>query len=269
MLGWLLGPCRRHVLSLNLITQVMAWCLVWPSHNPNLAYYDLHVPSLLHIQCDISSWISKCLLSIPDSTVHGANMGPTWVLSVPDVPHVDPMNFAIRDILWSLQWRHNGCDGVSKHRRLDCVLNRLFRRRSKNTSKLCVTGLWGWNSKITSELSAQWASYAENVSIWWRHQGECSWYSAIIHEQLSHFSFDWEGNSPFVWGSMINDLWNYVNNGCTLGNNNTLAKPISKPIWQLNKTWMIRLMLIKTLFCTNGIDRCKNQCYPLLIHIIT
>ena len=39
------------------------------------------------------------LFVIPDSKVHGANMGPTWVLSAPDGPHVDPMNLAIRDIL--------------------------------------------------------------------------------------------------------------------------------------------------------------------------
>ena len=32
----------------------------------------------------------------PDSNVHGANMGPTWVLSAPDGPHVGPMNLAIR-----------------------------------------------------------------------------------------------------------------------------------------------------------------------------
>ena len=32
----------------------------------------------------------------PDSKVFGANMGPTWVLSAPDVPHVGPMNLAIR-----------------------------------------------------------------------------------------------------------------------------------------------------------------------------
>ena len=32
----------------------------------------------------------------PDSKVPGANMGPTWVLSAPDVPHVSPMNLAIR-----------------------------------------------------------------------------------------------------------------------------------------------------------------------------
>ena len=32
----------------------------------------------------------------PDSKVHVANMGPTWVLSDPDGPHVGPMNLAIR-----------------------------------------------------------------------------------------------------------------------------------------------------------------------------
>ena len=33
-----------------------------------------------------------------DRKVHEANMGPTWVLSVPGGPHVAPMNLAIRDI---------------------------------------------------------------------------------------------------------------------------------------------------------------------------
>ena len=32
----------------------------------------------------------------PESKVHGANMGPTWVPSAPDGPHVGPMNLAIR-----------------------------------------------------------------------------------------------------------------------------------------------------------------------------
>ena len=38
------------------------------------------------------------LWAVPDSKVHGANMGPTWVLSAPDGPHVGPMNLAIRDM---------------------------------------------------------------------------------------------------------------------------------------------------------------------------
>ena len=41
----------------------------------------------------------------------------------------------------TLQWRHNECDGVSNHQPHDCLLCRLFGRRSKKTSKLRVTGL--------------------------------------------------------------------------------------------------------------------------------
>ena len=35
-------------------------------------------------------------INIPDSKVHGANMGPTWVLFAPDGPHVGPINFVIK-----------------------------------------------------------------------------------------------------------------------------------------------------------------------------
>ena len=34
-------------------------------------------------------------LAYPDSKVHGANMGPTWVLSAQVEPHVGPMYIAI------------------------------------------------------------------------------------------------------------------------------------------------------------------------------
>ena len=68
-----------------------------------------------------------------------------------------------------LRWRHNGCDSVSNDQPHHCLLNRLFRRRSKKTSKLQVTGLCAGDSPGTGEFPAQMASYAEDVSIWWRH----------------------------------------------------------------------------------------------------
>ena len=70
---------------------------------------------------------------------------------------------------FSLRWRHNGRDSVSYHQPDDCLLNRLFRRRSEKTSKLRVTGLCAGTSPGTGEFPAQMASYAENVSIWWLH----------------------------------------------------------------------------------------------------
>ena len=68
-----------------------------------------------------------------------------------------------------LRWRHNDHAGVSNHQPHGCLLNRLFRRKSKKTSKLRVTGLCAGNSPGTGDFPAQMASYAENVSIWWRH----------------------------------------------------------------------------------------------------
>ena len=69
----------------------------------------------------------------------------------------------------SLRWRHNGCDSVSNHQPRECLLRRWIRRTPKKTSKLRVTGLCVGNSPETGEFPAQMASYAENVSIWWRH----------------------------------------------------------------------------------------------------
>ena len=72
----------------------------------------------------------------------------------------------------SLRWRHNERDSISNHQPHDCLLNCLFRSRSKKTSKLRVTGLCAGNSPGTGEFPAQMASYAENVSIWWRHHDD-------------------------------------------------------------------------------------------------
>ena len=75
-------------------------------------------------------------------------------------------------VLAPLQWRHTQRDGVSNHRNHDCLLNRLFRRKSKKTSKLLVTGLCVDNPPVTGGYPSQRASNAENVSIWWRHHGD-------------------------------------------------------------------------------------------------
>ena len=67
------------------------------------------------------------------------------------------------------QWRHNEHNGVLNHQPHDCLLNRLFRRRSKKTSKLRVSGLCVGTSPVTGDFPAKRASNAENLSIWWHH----------------------------------------------------------------------------------------------------
>ena len=94
---------------------------------------------------------------------------------------LDKIQQYFRNWIWcilSLQWRHNECDGFANHRHLHCLLNRLFRHRSKKISKLHVTGLCG---EFTGH-PAQMASYAEDVSIWWRHHANCVMYNEHCQE---------------------------------------------------------------------------------------
>ena len=74
-------------------------------------------------------------------------------------------------IFWltSLQWRHNERNDISNHQHVECLLNRFFRCRSENTSKLHVTGLCEENSSVAGEFPAQRASDTENALSWWRH----------------------------------------------------------------------------------------------------
>ena len=83
------------------------------------------------------------------------------------ISHCMKMNFNMA----SLQWRHNEHDGASNHRRLDCLPNRLFRRRSKKTSKFRVTGLCGGNPPVTGGFPSQRFS---NASWWRRHDYQYS-----------------------------------------------------------------------------------------------
>ena len=98
----------------------------------------------------------------------------TWHIFVLSWNHAlrrNNANVALEEINETLQWCHNERDSVSNHQPHDCLLNCLFGRRSKKTLKLRVTGLCVGNSSGTGEFPAQMASYAENVSIWWRHHG--------------------------------------------------------------------------------------------------
>ena len=62
------------------------------------------------------------------------------------------------------QMRH----GDSNHRRLDCLLKRLFKHTSKKTPK--HPGLCERNLPVTDGFPSQRVNSAEHVSIWWRHR---------------------------------------------------------------------------------------------------
>ena len=53
-------------------------------------------PNLISLVTSVFLNALSALASLyPDIKIHGTNMGPTWVLSAPDGPHVGPMNLAI------------------------------------------------------------------------------------------------------------------------------------------------------------------------------
>ena len=129
--------------------------------------------------------------------------------------------------LISLRWHRNGRDSVSNHQPHDCLLSRLFRRRSKKTSKLRVTGLCSGSSPGTGEFPAQMASYAENVSIWWRHHDR--WREVDGHiAKCKHQSFI--RNTP-SWLLCIVMVWD---NGLHRLSYNLFVKPTT--IWRVSTT---------------------------------
>ena len=116
----------------------------------------------------------------------------------------------------SLHWRDNDHNGVSNHQPHGCLLNRLFRRRSKKTSELRVTGLCVGNSpgpvnsphkgpvtrKMFSFDDVIMISAINNNPPWWRcngiridkfqcrhHYSDVTWMSWCIELQTTRLFF--------------------------------------------------------------------------------
>ena len=93
---WKIGG--HFAIGINVLRETIQH--LWEDHSN--VYEDsiaIHWPG---IQDDSLDWLLT-VWRYPDSQVHGANMGPTWVLSAPDGPHVSPINLAIR-VTVQLSW---------------------------------------------------------------------------------------------------------------------------------------------------------------------
>ena len=135
---------------------------------------DVIIDSCLHSSVVITTciWVH----SVPDSKVHGANMGPTWVLSAPGVPHVGPMDLAI----WGIQ-----CSAPYPHMEyLMCVLcNHII------TINHAITGQnWTSTSSVLPNLGWYWFWFIMTcLQGWWllqscwfvqqiKKNNNCPWY---------------------------------------------------------------------------------------------
>ena len=120
----------------------------------------------------------------------------------------------------TLLWRHDELEGVSICQPHDCLLNRLFKYRSKITSKLRVTGLCEGNSPMIGEFPTQRTSDMENVSIWWcHHDGGCmmtSWLSGCSQSGCSQSGCSQSTSKEELWCPLccsLNKLFNKLSNG--------------------------------------------------------
>ena len=169
----------------SALVQVMAWCRQETRHYPSQCRPSRHIPSSGHSEliADLRHLTDHYNNNIVASTKKNhrekKTLGVTVSTFVVRLMGADGC-WWLGTVWWSwewvpcyrcvsLQWRHNEQDGVSNHQRLDCLLNHLFRPRSKKTSKLRVTDLCEGNSLVTGEFPAERASNAKNISIWWRH----------------------------------------------------------------------------------------------------
>ena len=134
----------------------------------------------------------NAVVNIPNSKVHGANVGPTWVLSASDGPNVGPMDFAIRDDD-IIKWKHF------------YVLLALSVGNSPVTSKFPsqrpVT--LHLNKQLRKQPRRQWVELPSCSS--WRHCNDCGQerdFQLIKHGWIQLIQFD----KNEAW----NSLWNFV-----------------------------------------------------------
>ena len=112
-----------------------------------------------------------------------------WWFEMPSHPlwrhcNISPQISWTSTQLWGSQIERSTWNILTNfHRRLGCLLNHLFRRRSKKLSKLRVGIRRG---TVNSEHTA---SNAENVSIWWRHHVWIQFITIVVPMSVERIYF--------------------------------------------------------------------------------
>ena len=133
---------NRRLQNNNIVRCVLDTKNVFPLHILRTLYYSMTAPPKLWAfglayQCNRIVELQK--RAIRTITISKCNA------------HTSPL-LKHMGILSALQWRHNGRDSVSNHQPHDCLLNRLFRRWSKKTSKLRVTGRCAGGGEFPAQI---------------------------------------------------------------------------------------------------------------------
>ena len=128
-------------------------CIIkWLGYQQAAIHYHKHICNIVANRSQVMS------TSLPEASIFlmAKQSHPIWLSNY--IPHGNTMNIEIpvSGTEGPLRWRHNDHASVSNHQPHGCLLNRLFRRKSKKTSKLRVTGLCAGNSPGTGEFPHKW-----------------------------------------------------------------------------------------------------------------
>ena len=120
------------------------WCQIW-----SIIWIELHPIILRNVTCHCFFWFQY--FTTKNTEVHlfkNTDWKRYQIWVTPRSLYRD-MNTCKK--VPSLLWRHNERDCISNHQPRDCLLNRLFRSRSKKTSNLRVSGFCAGNSRVVGE----------------------------------------------------------------------------------------------------------------------
>ena len=172
--------CTTNTFHFLEILVLQTLYIIWPvvMHYSNVTWMSQHLKSL-------GNWmfVQELVLALCEGNPLVINGLPSQRASnMESFPCHDTMiaySQLLTKIWWRLNfaltlhiWRHNERNGISHQLHLHCLLKCWFRHRSKETSKLHVTGLCVGNSPVTGGFPAQRASKVENASVRWRHHAQ-------------------------------------------------------------------------------------------------
>ena len=143
----------------HLLQQIPYWNINWPlCHSKDRVRYNYKKPMVtLSVTCLIGGLVSR---TFHQRHFSSQNLCMLFLGIFTWIKHNQLENMVSRNRV-SLKWRHNGHDGVLNHQPHDCLLKRLFRHRSKKTSKFHPTGLCGrWPVNSPRKWPVTWKMFS-------------------------------------------------------------------------------------------------------------
>ena len=151
-------------------------------------------------------WVRLIVHTIIFRLNHVMERDPWWYRTLGTVSIFDEPLMRYSDS--SLQWCHNERGGVSNHRRLDCLLNCFFRRRSKITSKLrdFVRGIHRWpvDTQHKGSLTRKMFPFDDVIMLW-----SFTVYGSNAAKTLVKFGSDWTTLNTNVVASRVCEILRY------------------------------------------------------------